>query len=111
MIIYALPLIPNNLFWWLSTGINRLFITGMLGIAASGMFAAASKIPGLLNTAYMVFQQAWQLSAYQEVKRQKNRKFLFFCVLCFTSSAYRAVYGAVFLCSPSSVIYVAGRDI
>ena len=37
MIIYALPLIPNNLFWWLSTGINRLFITGMLGIAASGM--------------------------------------------------------------------------
>lgn len=83
MIIYALPLIPNNLFWWLSTGINRLFITGMLGIAASGMFAAASKIPGLLNTAYMVFQQAWQLSAYQEVKEKKIGSFFssVFCVL------------------------------
>ena len=65
MLRYALPLIPNSLFWWLGSGINRLFITGMLGIAASGMFAAASKIPNLLNTAYSIFQQAWQLSAFQ----------------------------------------------
>ncbi|MFR0591297.1 lipopolysaccharide biosynthesis protein [Bifidobacterium thermophilum] len=66
MLMYSIPLIPNNLFWWLSSGLNRLFITGMIGIAASGLFAAASKIPSLLNTVYMVFQQAWQLSAYQE---------------------------------------------
>lgn len=66
MLRYALPLIPNSLFWWLGSGINRLFITGMLGIAASGLFAAASKIPNLLNTAYSIFQQAWQLSAFQE---------------------------------------------
>ena len=66
MLRYALPLIPNSLFWWLGSGINRLFITGMLGIAASGLFAAASKVPNLLNTAYSIFQQAWQLSAFQE---------------------------------------------
>lgn len=66
MLLYSIPLIPNNLFWWLSSGLNRLFITGMIGIAASGLFAAASKIPSLLNTVYMIFQQAWQLSAYQE---------------------------------------------
>ena len=66
MLRYSLPLIPNSLFWWVGTSINRFFITGMLGIAASGMFAAAGKIPNLLNTAYSVFQQAWQLSAFQE---------------------------------------------
>lgn len=66
MLRYALPLIPNSLFWWLGTSINRLFVTGMLGIAASGMFAAASKIPNLLNTVYSIFLQAWQLSAFQE---------------------------------------------
>ena len=65
MLRYALPLIPNSLFWWLGSGINRLFITGALGVAASGMFAAASKVPNLLNTAYSIFQQAWQLSAFQ----------------------------------------------
>lgn len=66
MLRYSLPLIPNSLFWWMGSSINRLFITGMLGISASGMFAAASKIPNLINTAYSVFQQAWQLSAFQE---------------------------------------------
>lgn len=66
MFRYSLPLIPNSLFWWVGTSINRFFITGMLGIASSGMFAAAGKLPGLLNTVYSVFQQAWQLSAFQE---------------------------------------------
>lgn len=66
MLRYSLPLIPNSLFWWIGTSINRFFITGMLGISASGLFAAAGKIPNLLNTAYSVFQQAWQLSAFQE---------------------------------------------
>lgn len=66
MLRYALPLIPNSLFWWAQTSISRLFITGMLSITASGMYAAASKIPNLINTAYTIFQQAWQLSSFQE---------------------------------------------
>lgn len=92
MLLYALPLIPNNLFWWLSSGINRLFITGMMGIAASGMFAAASKIPNLLNTAYTVFQQAWQLSAFQESGKEDIGKF-FSSVFCMLQS------GMTILCS------------
>lgn len=75
MMRYALPLIPNSLFWWLSSGINRLFITGALGITASGMFAAASKAPNLLNTAYSVFLQAWQLSAFQESEEMGLERF------------------------------------
>ena len=66
MVRYALPLIPNSLFWWAGNSINRFFITGMMGISASGMFAAASKIPSLLNTVYSIFQQAWQLSVFRE---------------------------------------------
>lgn len=75
MMRYSLPLIPNSLFWWVGTSINRFFITGMLGIAASGMFAAAGKLPNLLNTAYSVFQQAWQLSAFQESKEEGLDRF------------------------------------
>lgn len=68
MLEYSLPLIPNSLFWWIGTSISRFFITAAIGISASGMFAAAGKIPNLLNTAYSIFQQAWQLSAFQESK-------------------------------------------
>ncbi|RYQ54709.1 lipopolysaccharide biosynthesis protein [Bifidobacterium pseudolongum] len=69
MLRYSLPLIPNALFWWVGTSINRFFITSMLGIAYSGLFAAASKIPSLLNIICGVFQQAWTLSAFQEYRR------------------------------------------
>nr|WP_274608282.1 oligosaccharide flippase family protein [Bifidobacterium saguinibicoloris] len=75
MMMYAVPLIPNALFWWIGTSINRFFITGMLGIAASGLFAAASKLPNLLNVVYSIFQQAWTLSAFQEFKRNDVGQF------------------------------------
>lgn len=75
MLRYSFPLIPNAVFWWLSSGINRFFITGMIGITASGLFAAASKIPGLINTAYSIFQSAWQLSAFQESRDKSLESF------------------------------------
>lgn len=87
MLRYSLPLIPNSLFWWVGTSINRFFITGMLGIAASGMFAAAGKVPNLLNTAYSVFQQAWQLSAFQESKEEG--------LDCFFSSVFSFLQAAM----------------
>lgn len=94
---YALPLIPNSLFWWMGTSINRLFITGQIGIAASGLFSAAGKIPSLINTAYSVFQQAWQLSAYKESGRSKTPSFY--------SAVFRAVQaGLTLLCGLISVL-------
>lgn len=92
MVRYSLPLVPNSLFWWVGTSINRLIITGMLGISASGMFAAASKVPNLLNTAYSIFQQAWQLSAFQESGDEGLARFF--------SSVFKVVSaGMTVLCS------------
>ncbi len=73
---YSLPLVPNALFWWVSQSINRFFITGFIGIGASGLFAAASRIPGILNMVASIFQQAWNLSAFQEY-RKKGRDVFF----------------------------------
>lgn len=99
MLRYALPLIPNSLFWWLGTSINRLFITGMLGIAASGMFAAASKVPNLLNTAYSIFLQAWQLSAFQESGEEGLAHF-FSRVFAFVQAAMTVLCAALSLLAP-----------
>lgn len=93
MIRYAAPLIPNALFWWVGTSINRFFITGMLGITESGMFAAASKIPNLLNTVYSVFQQAWQLSAFQEADESGVERFysIIWCVISAGLTSFCAI--------------------
>lgn len=70
MMSYAIPLTPNTLFWWVNNSISRFFVTGFLGIASNGLYAAASKIPNLLNAVFQIFQQAWQISAYQEFKKE-----------------------------------------
>lgn len=106
MLIYSLPLIPNALFWWLSNGVSRIYITGMIGIAASGLFAAASKIPNILNTVYVIFQQAWQLSAFQEAQKKDLDRFftniftiLQFCIilLCTIMMCFLPAISSLFL--------------
>lgn len=99
MLAYSLPLVPNSLFWWAGTSINRFFITGMLGISASGMFAAGSKVPNLLNTAYSIFQQAWQLSAFQESEEDGLAGF-FSSVFSFLQAAMCVLCGAISLLAP-----------
>lgn len=92
MFRYSLPLIPNSLFWWVGTSISRFFITGMIGISASGIFAAASKVPNLLSVAYSIFQQAWQLSAFQDAQDGDVSKFF--------SSVFRVLQaGVTILCA------------
>ncbi len=69
MLLFSLPLVPNAVFWWVGNSVNRFFITSMLGIGASGLFAAASKIPNLMNMVSTIFWQAWSLSAFQEYRK------------------------------------------
>lgn len=95
MVRYSFPLVPNSLFWWMSTSINRFFITGMLGITASGLFAASSKIPSILVMICSVFQQAWQLSAFQEFKRSDIEGFF--------STVYR-IFNACMMMGASLII-------
>lgn len=75
LLVYSIPLVPNSLFWWITNSINRLFLISTLGLAASGVFAAASKLPSLLNMVSGVFQQAWTLSAFQEHEKDGAGRF------------------------------------
>lgn len=109
MLAYSIPLIPNALFWWVGTSINRFFITGMLGIAASGLFAAASKIPNLLNTVCSIFQQAWQLSAFQEYE-QEGKEVFFSTVFRVFNGGMAVISSLIILTAPLLASVVLQRD-
>jgi O-antigen/teichoic acid export membrane protein len=100
MLLYAIPLVPNALFWWIGTSVNRFFITGMLGIAASGLFAAASKIPNLVNMIYDIFQQSWTLSAFQEFKHSNLSKFFSTIFSLLNAGLMLLSSGIILLASP-----------
>ena len=99
MASYSLPMVPNSLFWWASSSMGRMFVTSMLGIGFSGLYAAASKIPNLLNAIYGVFLQAWQLSAFQESKEENLERF-YSQVFLFLQAAMSLVCSGLIFISP-----------
>lgn len=63
LISYSWPLIPNSLSSWVISMSDRLILTIMIGIEASAVFAAASKIPHILGIFQSAFSLAWQENA------------------------------------------------
>lgn len=76
MIKYAIPLIPNGIFWWINSSLDRFFLSAMSGLAYVGMYSAANKIPAILTTITGIFQQSWGLSIFKE-NDSKNKKEFF----------------------------------
>ena len=72
---YSLPLAPNTIGWYISTAFSRFLITGILGVQSSGLYAAASRIPNMLNALQQVFSLAWQVSSFQEYKKKSVEHF------------------------------------
>lgn len=76
MLIYGIPLIPNNLAWWLNSASDRFFILAMLGASANGIYAMANKIPGIVTTISSIFFQSWQISVVEEYRKKDGKKFI-----------------------------------
>lgn len=83
LIKYSLPMILNNVSWWILNASDKLILNYFIGYEANGVYAAAGKIPGLVITVYTVFQMAWQESASREQGSE-------------TSSFYSIVFRKIF---------------
>lgn len=56
---YALPLIPNNLAWWVVNASNRVVISEFMGVAANGIFTVANKFPHVFISFYNIVNLSW----------------------------------------------------
>lgn len=56
---YTVPLLPNQLSWWILNVSDRLMITYYLGAGANGIYAMACKIPAVLTVIHSIFSAAW----------------------------------------------------
>lgn len=66
LIKYSIYLIPNSIAWWFTNIFSRYILMGIDGASASGIYAASSKIPTVINILSNIFQQAWQASSTEE---------------------------------------------
>lgn len=56
---YTVPLLPNQLSWWILNVSDRLMMVYFLGSGANGIYAMACKIPAILNVVHGIFSAAW----------------------------------------------------
>lgn len=125
LIKYSLPIVPNNIAWWLVSASNRIVINWGMGDAANGIFAISMKFPTLVNMLSTFFYQAWQEQAISEYDSKERDayytkifniyvKVLFagivallpltkFIIVCFMDPAYHDAYLFVGLLYLSSV--------
>ena len=65
---YSWPMVPNSISLWIVRMSDRLIILAYMGAAANAIYAAANKIPTLLQLAQNTFSMAWSESASLTIK-------------------------------------------
>lgn len=56
---YSIPLVPNELSWSIIHTSDRMIVSNVLGVAANGLIAVASKFSVIYTTAFSVFNTSW----------------------------------------------------
>ena len=56
---YSIPLIPNNLAWWVVNASDRTIISYFLGTAANGIYSVANKFPSVFINFYNILNLSW----------------------------------------------------
>ena len=52
---YSLPLIPNNLAWWVVNVSDRLIVSHILGVGQNGIYTVANKFSNVFISFYNIF--------------------------------------------------------
>lgn len=75
MLQYSVPLIPAQLIWLVTNSSDSFMTMHYLGADENGILSAAYKIPNLVATVYLMFGQAWNMSAIIEDDSDDRNEF------------------------------------
>ncbi len=89
---YSIPLIPNQLSWWIINASDRLIVSYVLGVAINGIYSAANKFSSICITIFNIFNMTWSESAAMYIKDEDSSEYFsniinisikLFTALCF----------------------------
>lgn len=109
MLKYCIPLIPTIILWWIINVSDQYMVTYFKGVAESGLYTSAYKIPNFIIIFASIFIDAWQLSIVDEY--QSEDKSDFFSRVFSIYSGSLIIVGAVIvtLCRVITSVYL-GAD-
>ena len=94
-IAYCLPLIPNQLSWWINNSSDKYILNFYWGLSFTGIYSVAYKIPTILNVVGGIFASSWQISSVENFGSEESKSFY--------SSVYKK-YFSLFACVASGII-------
>lgn len=109
MLIYSLPLIPNALFWWLNSSLDRWTLTLITSMSLVGLYSCANKLPSVLSTINTVFNQAWNLSLFQSENVDKRKDFFENTYKIYNEIMFCCTIGIIWLCKWAAT-YMFSKD-
>lgn len=72
---YAIPLVPNQLSWWIVNASDRTIILFFCGVALNGVYSVANKFSSIIITIFNIFNLTWTESAAVHFKDKDNSKY------------------------------------
>lgn len=106
MLHYCIPLIPTQLLWLITNSSDSFMVTHYMGLDHNGILSAAYKIPNLLTTIYMMFGQAWNISAITEDGSDERNKFYSNVFDINQSVLYIIAAGILMIIKPLTMIWL-----
>ena len=73
---YSLPLIPNNLAWWVVNVSDRTIVSYILGVAVNGIYTVANKFSNVFIQFYNIFNLSWTESVSLHFEDEDRDAFL-----------------------------------
>lgn len=68
LLYMAVPLLPNFLIYWVFNSCDKVMITNMLGMTATGVYSVGSKLGHASQLIYTAFVGGWQYFAFSTMK-------------------------------------------
>ena len=72
---YSIPMIPAQVLWLLTNTCDSFMSASYLGKGSTGILSAAYKIPNIVSSIYLMFGQAWNMSAITENDSEDRSEF------------------------------------
>lgn len=96
---YSIPLVPNQLSWWVVSTSDRTILSYFIGIAANGIYSIANKFSTVYITFYNVFNLSWTESVSLHINDDEdgflaaviNSMFMLFSSICLLIIAFLPV--------------------
>lgn len=93
LLVIAIPLFPNFLIYWVFNSSDRVMITNLMNIGASGIYSVGSKLGHASQLIYTAFAGGWQYFAFSTMKEDdqvesNSRIFEYLGIISFITTTF-----------------------